>query len=89
MNEVSNEALMGVLIDIKGDIGKLEGKFDGHTAAFAAHCADDKTISENVQKLQLSAARQKGFVAAISTVGAVLGAGLGALADYLSRGSSH
>lgn len=80
---------MGVLLDIRGDIGNLQGKFDSHVGAFKEHVMDDKLLGDSVQKLQLSAARQRGFVAAISTIGAVVGAGLGALADYLSRGSTH
>jgi len=84
---------MGVLLDIKGDLGELKGKFDTHAGAFAAHCvADDLRESakvEAIRRLELVNARQRGFVAAISAVGAIVGAGLGALADYLSRGGNH
>lgn len=89
-NEVSNADIYNVLINMRGDLGRLEGKVDGHATTLATHIADDKVdnaaLVAAVQKLQLTNARQRGFVAAISTVGAVLGAGLGAVVDYLARG---
>lgn len=89
MNEVSNEALMGVLLDIKGDIGELKGHVTGTQAALAAHIVDDQRLTDSVQRLQLSQAKQRGFVTALSTIGAVIGAGLGAAVDYFSRGGHH
>lgn len=89
MSEVSNGDIYNLLVNMRGDLGRLEGKFDGHAIAFKAHVEDDKAIVESVQKLQIAAARQRGFVAAISTVGAVVGAGLGAAVDYFSRGGHH
>jgi hypothetical protein len=89
MNEVSNEAIMGVLLDIKGDIGELKGHVTSTQSALAAHVIDDQRLGEAVQRLQITQAKQRGFVAALSTVGAVLGAGLGAAVDYFSRGGHH
>lgn len=77
-NEVSNADIYNVLINMRGDLGRLEGKVDGHGEKLASH-------DIVVQKLQLSSARQRGFVAALSTIGAIVGAGLGAAADYWSR----
>lgn len=88
-NEVSNADIYNVLINMRGDLGRLEGKVDGHAVTLAAQKADHDTIVVTVQRLQISQARQRGFVAALSTIGAVVGAGLGAAADYFSRGGHH
>jgi hypothetical protein len=89
-NEVSNADIYNVLINMRGDLGRLEGKVDGHASTLATHIADDKVndaaLTAALQKIQISQARQRGFVAALSTVGAVIGAGLGAGIDYLARG---
>lgn len=87
MPEVSNADIYNVLINMRGDLGRLEGKVDGHGSALVAQKSEHDTLAGTVQKIQLGQARQRGFVAAISTVGAVLGAGLGAAVDYFSRGS--
>ncbi len=84
-NEVSNADIYNVLINMRGDLGRLEGKVDGHATALATHIEDDKELTAAVQRIQISQARQRGFVAALSTVGAVVGAGLGAAADYFAR----
>ncbi len=71
---------------MRGDLGRLEGKVDGHAEKLSAHIEDDRKLTASVQELQVSQARQRGFVAAISTVGAVIGAGIGAAIDVLARG---
>jgi|HubBroStandDraft_3_1064219.scaffolds.fasta_scaffold121716_2 hypothetical protein len=90
MSEVTNGDIYNLLVNIKGDLGRVEGVVKGLGDNLLAHVADDKinlaAMTESVQKLQLSGARQKGFIAAISTVGAIVGAGIGAAADYFSRG---
>ncbi len=89
MSDVSNGDIYNLLINMKGDLGRLEGKVDGHAEKLSAHIEDDKLLNASIQKLQLSQAKQRGFVAAISTIGAVVGAGLGAAVDYITRGGSH
>jgi hypothetical protein len=95
-NEVSNADIYNLIVNMKGDLGRVEGKISGMADAFKAHVEDDKvvaaahlasvaTVADEVVKLKLSGAKQRGFVAAISTVGAVLGTGLGALVEYVSR----
>jgi hypothetical protein len=90
MSEVSNADIYNVLINMRGDIGRLEGKVDSQKETLVAHIKDDEThqaeMYGSIRKLEMAGARQKGFVAAISTVGAVLGAGIGAVVDYVSRG---
>ena len=87
MSEVSNGDIYNLLVNMRGDLGRLEGKVDGHASKLSDHIEDDRRLTDAVQRLQLSSARQRGFVAAISTVGAVVGAGLGAAADYFARGN--
>lgn len=98
MSEVSNADIYNLIVNMKGDLGRVEGKIGGMADAFKAHVEDDKVVAaahlasvaavaNEVVKLKLSNARQRGFVAAISTVGAVVGAGLGAAVDYFARGN--
>jgi hypothetical protein len=87
MSEVSNGDIYNLLVNMRGDLGRLEGKVDGHASKLSDHIEDDRRLTDAVQRLQLSSARQRGFVAAISTVGAVVGAGLGAAVDYFARGN--
>lgn len=88
-NEVSNSDIYNVLINMRGDLGRLEGKVDGHASTLAAHVADDKVndaaFTSALSKIQLSAARQRGFVTAFSVVGGIVGTALGAAADYFAR----
>lgn len=84
-NEVSNADIYNVLINMRGDLGRLEGKVDGHAEKLSTHIEDDKALVVAVQKLQMSQARQRGFVAAVSTAGAVVGALMTAAADALLR----
>lgn len=88
-NDVSNEALMGVLLDIKQDVGELKGKLNAHIETFAVHVISDKEMCADVRKLQLSQAKQRGFVAAVSVVGGLIGTGIGIAADYLARGGGN
>jgi hypothetical protein len=85
MSEVSNSDIYNLLVNMRGDLGRLEGKVDGHASKLSDHIEDDRRLTDDVRKLQIGAARQRGFVAAISTVGAVLGAGLGGLVDFMVR----
>jgi hypothetical protein len=85
--EPSNSDIFNLLVNMRGDMGRIEGTVKGFGEKLAEHIVDDKLLAASVHKLQLSQARQRGFVAAISTVGAVVGAGIGAVVDYFSRGS--
>jgi hypothetical protein len=86
MSEVSNSDIYNVLINMRGDIGRLEGKMDGHAQKLTEHIEDDKILTAAIQKLQSANDRQRGFVAAIATIGAVMGAALGAIVDLVARG---
>jgi hypothetical protein len=85
--EPSNSDIFNLLVNMRGDMGRIEGTVKGFGDKLAEHGIDNKLRDASVQQLQLSQARQRGFVAAISTMGAVVGAGIGAAVDYLSRGN--
>jgi|HubBroStandDraft_1064217.scaffolds.fasta_scaffold42255_2 hypothetical protein len=98
MSEVSNADIYNVLINMRGDLGRLEGKVDGQASAFKQHVQDDKdtaaahaasvaTLASGIQKINISSARQRGFVTAIATVGGIIGTALGAAVDYFARGN--
>ncbi len=87
--EPSNRDIFNLLVNMRGDMGRIEGTVKGFGNKLAERDIDDRLLAASVQKLQLSQAHQRGFIAAISTVGAVVGAGLGAAVDYFSRGGHH
>jgi hypothetical protein len=84
--DISNGDIYQVLLNISKDIGEIKGTASATVATLHAHIEDDKNMAEAIQKLNLAQARQRGFVAAISVIGAIAGAGLGAAVDYFSRG---
>ncbi len=72
-----------------GSLARIEQKIDGHTEWMTQHVADDKLMANDIQKLKESAARQRGMLAALATVGTVFGAMAGYAVDLFSRGNSH
>jgi hypothetical protein len=79
-----------ILMEIQRSLGRIEQKIDGNAGTLTAHIAHDETVSkalfERIEALQLSAARQKGFVAALMSIGTVLGSGAGYLLERLTFG---
>jgi hypothetical protein len=88
-NKVSNADLMGVMMDIKQDLGVLKAKADGQTAWMTKHVADDAALAADVKSLQLGAARQKGFLTAVGAIGTVLGSAAGWFIERVINGGSH
>jgi F0F1-type ATP synthase assembly protein I len=84
-DNISNTDLMNVLLSLKGDVGELKGHVSGTQLILAAHILEDKALTADVQKLQFSQQRQRGFVAAVSAIGAVVGAGIGVVVDLFVR----
>lgn len=78
MSEVSNEQLLGVLLEMKGDIGEIKSTGTTNAAAIAQH-----TLS--IGELQQSHARLKGFAGALAVVGSVIGAVAGYAAEFFHR----
>jgi hypothetical protein len=72
-----------------GSLARIEQKIDTHTAWMTAHVAEDKIMAEDIQKLRMVGARQKGYLAAIGTAGGVLGAVIAAAADFFGTRGHH
>jgi hypothetical protein len=89
MSEISNSDLLTVLLEIKGDIGQLQSTAASNVKALADHVAADAVMAGDIKRLQLGAARQRGFLTAITAVGTVVGAGVGYAIDLLARGHGH
>lgn len=82
MNEISNDMLLTVLLDIKGDVGKLvQGQ--------ATLASTQGVQGESINKLQLSQARQRGVIAALTTVGTLLGTAAGYAIDVFTMRGTH
>lgn len=77
------------IAQVFGALGRIEQKIDGHTDWMRKHVADDAIMAQDIKSLQLSQARQRGFMTAISAVGTVIGAGVGYAIDLLARGHGH
>ena len=86
MSEVSNSDLMGVLLSVREDLGSIKANVASGAVLLANHIGVDTVVQSqlrtDISTLQLGAARQKGFLAAIGTVGTLLGAGLGYIISY-------
>lgn len=83
--EITNADIYSVLLDLKGDLGEMKGTLAGQAKAFAEHVLSDAALAQDVQKLQLGAARQRGVIAALTTVGSVIGAGVGYAVELMTR----
>jgi hypothetical protein len=73
-----------------GALSRIETKVDSFKGDLVQHIADDKNTNkflyDNIQKLNLGAARQKGIMTTLGAVGTVLGAGVGYAIDLFTRG---
>ncbi len=76
-NEVSNADIFNALMNMRGDISRVEGKIDGHSTTLKTHISDDKVthaaLVASVRDLQISQARQRGFITGISALGGIIG----------------
>ena len=76
-----------------GALSRIETKLDGHVEALAAHTDHDekvaKAVFERIEVLQVSMAKQKGFVAAMGAVGGGVIAALGYIADKVLGFGHH
>lgn len=79
-----------VLLEIQRSLGRIEQKIDGNAAVLTAHAAHDEIVQQalfsRIETLQLGAAKQKGFVAALMSIGSVLGACAGYLVERMTLG---
>lgn len=84
-DNVSNGDIYDTLMDIKQDIGRMEGKVDSHGRWMEAHVKDDQLMAKDINELRLAGARQRGFVSAVAGVGSVIGAVIGYAASYFHK----
>jgi hypothetical protein len=71
----------GQIQSVFSALGRIEQKIDGHTDWMKKHVEDDKLMAVDIKALQVSHARQKGFLTALTALGSVLGAGVGYAID--------
>jgi hypothetical protein len=87
--QVSNGDLMGVLLAVREDLGSIKANVASTSALLANHIGVDTVVQAqlrtDVSTLQMGAARQRGFLAAIGTVGTLLGAGLGYIISFVKH----
>lgn len=81
MSEISNADIYNVLLELKGEIGELKGTMTSSNRAFSEHLLTDAAMAKDINSLQMNAARQRGIMAALTTVGTVLGAVIGYAID--------
>lgn len=76
-----------VLYEIQRSLGRIEQKIDSAATALTAHSEKDervqKALFERIEGLQMSHARQKGFITALTSLGSVVGAVGGYVAERL------
>lgn len=75
-----------ILYQIQNSLGRIEQKIDSHIDNFRKHEEEDRAARAELDKLRLGSARQKGFITALTTVGSVLGAGIGYLIERVTIG---
>ena len=63
-----------------GALARIEQKIDGHAETMESHARHDETVHAaifaRVETLQLSHARQKGFITAVASLAGLLSAGV-------------
>ena len=85
-----------ILFEIQRSLGRIEEKIDNHAKTLEKHIEDDDKLVVrlygdgvgvgDITKLQLNAAKQKGFFTALAGTGSALGAGIGYLIERLTLG---
>jgi hypothetical protein len=75
-NEVSNADIYNVLINMRGDLGRLEGKVDGHATTLTTHIADDKIVQaatvKAIEELRAQNSERKGSWKTVALFGGSL-----------------
>jgi hypothetical protein len=72
----------GQIERVFGALSRIETKVDNFGSALI-------TAQEDVLRLKISQARQRGFITALGAVGTAIGAGIGYVIDVLIRGGHH
>lgn len=87
---VSNEQLYGVLLDIKGDIGRVQAAAESNADKIKEHIEADTrrftSLYDDLGELKTSHARQRGFIGGLTAAGTALGAAIGYLIEKMTFG---
>ena len=78
------------IAQVFGALGRIESKIDGNSDTLKDHIKHDEEVTRalfgRIETLQLGQAKQKGFLTALTSVGSVLGAGIGYFVERMIRG---
>lgn len=70
-----------------GTLSRIEQKIDSHIDVMEKHTAHDETVHvalfSRVEALQLSHAKQRGFITAVVSLGSIVGAGVGYAIEFM------
>lgn len=69
-----------------GSLARIEEKVDSTKLWMAKHVEDDKKMAADISLINLRLARQRGFFAAFTSVGSVVGGGIAILVERLLNG---
>ena len=70
-------------------LGRIEQKVEDTKSSLVQHAQDDKAMAVDIRTIQLRLAKQRGFMTALTSVGSVVGAGVGYLVERWITGGSH
>ena len=59
---ISNDEIYAALLDVKQDIGGLLATMTSHQESFKSHVVDDKRMAEDISKIELRQAAQRGSI---------------------------
>lgn len=76
-------------LQVVGAAARIEAQVENLSSLFAKHVEDDKLMAADIVRLKEGAARQRGVVAALTTVGSVLGAAAGYAIELVTRSGHH
>ena len=77
---MDNNALIPILMDIKGQLGTLEGKLDGYKEAHDKSVSKLSELDERIGRIETGRARESGVIAAIA---ATLSLGASTIIDWI------
>lgn len=75
--------LATALSEIQRTLGRIESSVETQVKNFEAHVASDKLMAADISALQLSQARQRGFIAGITAVATAIGSMVAVIAHKL------
>lgn len=62
------DRILTTLLDLKRDVGRLEGKFDGVSATLVSHIEEDQALEKRVGKVENRNSRTTGMAVAAGAI---------------------